>query len=78
MKTALYFKDGYAQIVLTPESDLEKAIVNNVKIRRFVTHRGSFYACVGGYVRQRDPSDDQSLILVPEKEENVCGIPDPL
>lgn len=54
MKTAIYVADGVAQLVITPETDFEKKPLS-VKILK-----GSFYECLGDYVRQ---GSDQSLIL---------------
>lgn len=62
MKTAVYIQDGEAQIVLTPENDWEKRVIDALSgegIR--CVRRGSFYRCNGGWMRQG--TDDESLIL---------------
>lgn len=53
MKIALYIEDGLEQIVLTPESDTEKAILGKIHdgSRSIELKRGSFYECRGGYAR---------------------------
>lgn len=78
MKTALYIEDGLLQVVLTPETEPEKAILRLVENKETTRlYRGSFYSCRGGWVRQRDlpcggnwyqsgHEDDNSLILVLE------------
>lgn len=77
MKTAIYIEDGVAQLVITPETEYEKANIGlfeegavDAKIMF-----GSFYDCRGGWVRQsayRKPDhtfgytangDDRSLII---------------
>ncbi len=72
MKTAIYIEDGRLQLVLTPETDFEKASLKmllngKVSVKIF---EGTFYACAGGWTRQshswggastRDSTD--SLIL---------------
>jgi hypothetical protein len=64
MKIALYIEDGLEQIVLTPDSDTEKSLLGKLHdgTRTLAIHRGSFYQCQGGWVRQY--SDDASTIIV--------------
>lgn len=64
MKTAIYIDDGITQLVLTPQNEWEKnalAIIGSGE-KKLSIHRGSFYACHGGWVRQ-GRSDDNSLIF---------------
>lgn len=58
MKIALYIEDGLEQIVLTPESETERGIIGKMHdgSRSLSIKSGQFYACVGGWVRQRDYS----------------------
>lgn len=53
MKIALYIEDGLEQIVLTPQSDTEKAILGKLhdNSRVMTLAKGSFYECRGGYER---------------------------
>ncbi len=53
MKIALYIEDGLEQIVLTPQSDTEKAILGKLHdgSRQFELKRGSFFQCQGGWTR---------------------------
>lgn len=53
MKIALYIEDGLEQVVLTPESDVEKHLLGNLhkKDRTLSIKRGTFYGCQGGWVR---------------------------
>lgn len=75
MKIALYIEDGLEQIVLTPESDTEKQILEKLSdaSRTMEIKRGSFYSCKGGWVRYRQPwrgiyderdKDDESTMIV--------------
>lgn len=62
MKIALYIENSAQQIVLTPENDTEKQLLAKMHGKtNFSIHKGSFYQCVGGWVRQG--SDDTSTII---------------
>lgn len=67
MKIALYIEDGLEQIVLTPDSDTEAAILKKLDdgSRELSIKSGSFYACQGGWMRQG--SDDKSTMIVLRK-----------
>lgn len=74
MKIALYIEDGLEQIVLTPETEMEKSIVGKLSddTRTLSVYQGGFYSCNGGWVRhlelgvETDP--DTSTILVLRKK----------
>lgn len=80
MKMTIVFKDNRRQIVITPENDNEKEIVDLFETKTYdvaylkkdqrpvpaMVHRGSFYDCQGGWTREG--SDDNSLIIVFDKE----------
>lgn len=57
MKIALYIEDGLEQIVLTPDSATEKAILDKIHdgSRELSIQRGAFYGCRGGWTRWTDP-----------------------
>lgn len=63
MKVAIYISEGTTQLVLTPESDWEKNIVDQISQGPQQAHiyRGSFYECQGGWVRHG--MSENSLIL---------------
>lgn len=63
MKIAIYIEDGTTQLVLTPENEWEKKVVNSIPLDSsdISLLRGSFYECAGGWVRQK--KDDESLII---------------
>jgi hypothetical protein len=70
MKTAIYIENGIIQLVLTPEDEFEKNIINSYSGKDVETKifKGSFYHCRGGYVRQAgvlyDTNlEDKSLII---------------
>jgi len=56
MKIALYIEDGLEQVVLTPESETEKAILGKIHdgSRDISLKRGTFYGCRGGWTRHRE------------------------
>lgn len=76
MKIALYIEDGLEQIVLTPESATEKAILGKLHdgSRSLEIKRGSFFKCLGGWMRHgtyaegynygRVNDDDVSTMIV--------------
>lgn len=55
MKIALYIEDGLEQIVLTPQSATEKAILEKIHdgSRVMELKRGEFYGCQGGWTRHK-------------------------
>lgn len=63
MKIAFYTEDGLDQIVLTPETSHEKAMLGKLHSGGLdlSIHRGEFYACRGGWVRHGE--GEQSTIL---------------
>jgi len=53
MKTALYFDEQDAQLVLTAESAWEKTMLKMLKARiPDITFEGGFYECQGGWIKQ--------------------------
>lgn len=88
MKTAIYIEDGTVQLVITPESDFEKAALKSFSTRPLEARvfSGGFYDSRGGWVRQSSfypqsmygsaRSDDTSLILRMSEKDNV-PVPDP-
>lgn len=73
MKIALYIEDGLEQIVLTPESPTEQAILGKLHdgSRRLDIKRGEFYECRGGWVRhglmvgKSEPDASTMIVLRP-------------
>jgi hypothetical protein len=80
MKIALYIEDGLEQIVLTPTSETEKAILEKIHdgTRQLSIKRGEFYGCRGGWTRQKkrypnyggfgsdEPNDESTMIILHE------------
>lgn len=67
MKIAYYVEEGTEQLVLTPENDYEKQMLSVLDDpAKIEIHKGSFYTCMGGWVRQG--SDAVSRIIVMKKE----------
>lgn len=72
MKIALYIEDGLEQIVLTPDSATEKAILDKIHdgSRALAIRRGAFYGCRGGWTRWKQGGaynafvDDESTMIV--------------
>lgn len=77
MKIALYINDSIEQIVLTPESDTEKALLGKLHdgTRALTIHRGSFYECRGGWVRETAARDSTMIALRPQTAIDQRGEP---
>jgi hypothetical protein len=83
MKIALYVEDGLEQIVLTPQSDTEKALLGKLHdgSRQFTLKKGSFYGCQGGWVRHQvswrgtfdshDRDDESTMIILRKPEQGA-------
>lgn len=88
MKIALYIEDGLEQIVLTPTSDTEKAILEKIhdNTRDIAIKRGEFYGCRGGWMRQKkrysniygsdEPNDESTMIVLTPMAVKVENPPD--
>lgn len=65
MKTAIYAEDGITQIVLTPENEFERDIVESTENKNLSTSivTGQFYSCAGGWVRHSEYNVGQSIII---------------
>lgn len=63
MRTAIYIQDGVTQLVLTPESEWEKAVVGKIQGSEVTILKGIFYDCAGGWTRMGHGCEDESLIL---------------
>lgn len=68
MKIAYHVEEGRQQLVLTPETKTEKALIallghdtQTLKVQAF---RGGFYACQGGW--DRESTERDSLIITME------------
>ena len=64
MKVALVIMEGREQIVLTPESDLEKTLLAKLKEPRSLKiYTGEFYNCRGGWYRQGTSEESTIIVL---------------
>lgn len=74
MKTAIYIEQGLTQFVLTPETSIDKKVLEAIRgTQKLETYQGSFYDCRGGYKRQNynfgmEEPADSSLIFVVRQE----------
>lgn len=82
MKSAIYIEDGVIQLIITPESDFEKGVVDSFADKKMNAEvfDGQFYACQGGWIRQKNDfgvenSNNNSLIIKAAlKQNNVMQI----
>lgn len=72
MKTAIYIEDGISQVVLTPETEFEQRVIDDLEKGEAALHYGSFYNCQGGWTRHKayfptssygSDTTDKSLII---------------
>lgn len=73
MKIALYIEDGLEQIVLTPDSATEKAILDKVHdgSRKLTIERGAFYGCRGGWTRWKESRGGSPYYSGVEQDEST-------
>jgi hypothetical protein len=70
MRTVILIEDGRLQLVLTPETEHEKAALKTIEGRKADVSilAGEFYACSGGWTRQSHSFGEsraaQSLMVV--------------
>lgn len=78
MTAALYICDGITQIILTPQTEFEKATLSALEDpRRSLSIRsGQFYECQGGYVRQGPRDESTILVLRPTPPPATLADPD--
>lgn len=88
MKIALYIEDGLEQIVLTPESKVERNILEKIHdgTRELQLRHGEFYDCRGGWKRHAESQwfnsrteerDDSTMIILRPKRETAQSEPTP-
>lgn len=66
MKVALYIEELVTQLVLTPETAAEKAILAIVREYKdgMELKYGTFYPTVGGWIRQYEHEQSESTMIV--------------
>ena len=59
MKTAIYIDDGVLQVVLTPQTETDRKVLDVLEESdgEMKISRGQFYDCQGGYFREGWPSN---------------------
>lgn len=72
MKVALYIEDGTEQIVLTPESAVERMVLKKIEDsgRKMNTYWGQFYDCHGGWVRESGCFDEKNSLIIRFEEKD--------
>jgi len=74
MKTAVYIENGATQLVLTPENDWEKSIINKLQDvsedNTVVIRKGHFFMNQANYYRY-DTGGSESLIFVISKPSEI-------
>jgi hypothetical protein len=63
MRIALYSEEHRDQIILTPESNSEKLILEKLHDSKLTVLRGEFYACRGGWTREGLGETSTILVL---------------
>lgn len=73
MKIALYIEDGVEQLVLTPEGDHEKNLLNLLASgkRELSIKQGRFYENMAGFVRHTD-TPESTMIILREEARNAA------
>jgi hypothetical protein len=74
MKVGLYWEDGIFQAALTAENEHEQKVVDLLKQRDLVEVKsGGFYHCQGGWIRQSNPDDKDSVMLIMKERHDEPG-----
>lgn len=75
MKTQVLIEDGVSQIVLTPETKFEVALLQQVNIdgNAVILKRGVFAECAGGYIREfNERPNKESLMVVIKRQQEAA------
>lgn len=69
MRIALYINEGTEQIVLTPDTETETALLGRLTdgTRILTVKQGEFYHCMGGWMRLGGGSSSTILVLERDK-----------
>lgn len=75
MKTQVLIAGDVSQIVLTPETDFERAALNSIDAGTNATllKRGVFSECQGGWLREFDerPNKESLIVVIKPKEASL-------
>lgn len=84
MKIALYIEDGLEQLVLTPDSEYERTMLQKIHdgARDLSIKSGGFYRCRGGWTRHKqmphspfdsatNDEDESTIIVLTRKPEKA-------
>lgn len=90
MKISYVIMDGLEQFVLTPESDVERKLIDVLApmslrsgpygeelyapSRDVSIHRGSFYNCNGGWYRQGNDDSSAIICLRPKQADKTASV----
>jgi hypothetical protein len=74
MQTTILIQEGRTQLVLKPESEHEKEVLNVLR-KMPNTHSDNFYDCEGGWTRRSgigmyDTEKDKDLVIVFDNKED--------
>jgi hypothetical protein len=75
MKIAFYIEDGREQIVLTPQTEIEKQMLGKLHDggRVHSILRGEFYSCRGGWTRHGTNEESTIIVLRPATAGNAIA-----
>lgn len=73
MKIAFYAEDGLEQLVLTPETQSERALLALLRdeTRTIEIKQGSFFETNGGWLRHTRDGDNSTMLVMRRKEPEV-------
>ncbi len=68
MEIAIFLKDGNKQLILTPETEGEKEVLEHFKEgeEKATIKLGHFYYCQGGFYTQNSEKNDLIILLEPK------------
>lgn len=73
MKIAFYMEDGLEQLVFTPQTDAEKAMLGKLHdgTRELDIKKGSFFQCRGGWMRHGIYTEHHTYGFSTENDEST-------
>lgn len=69
MRIAFYCDNNKKEIILTPEDNNERLLLDQIKVgqQRMNIYKGGFYLCNGGWMREGTGERESIIFVIKEK-----------
>lgn len=74
MRTAIYLDKKRLQLVLTPETEIDKIVTERLRsadLREATIHEGGFFPNEAGYTRHCEPERTDSVMVVLDNKDST-------